>query len=216
MSFILDALKKSESERLRKGTPGIADVPQGGSNSGKSRWMWILGVLLVVNLAVLLVIVRRPDAPVPVAEPAANKPRTESSEPAPASTQRFSEIVAEVKRDSPPVADTTAQEPVATATPVVTAAPPVQAPRPQATATARVVEGPPTFSKLRADGALNLADLHIDIHVFSTTPSDRFVFINMNRYREGATLDEGPRVAEITPEGVILEYTGMRFLLPRE
>jgi hypothetical protein len=61
-----------------------------------------------------------------------------------------------------------------------------------------------------------MRDLHLDIHVFSMTPSERFIFVNMNRYREGATLEEGPRVAEITPEGVILEYTGMRFLLPRE
>jgi hypothetical protein len=86
----------------------------------------------------------------------------------------------------------------------------------QAIGAARVVDGPPTFSELRADGTLNMRDLHLDIHVFSMTPSERFIFVNMNRYREGATLEEGPRVAEITPEGVILEYTGMRFLLPRE
>ena len=30
MSFILDALKKSEAERLRKGAPGIANIPASG------------------------------------------------------------------------------------------------------------------------------------------------------------------------------------------
>lgn len=42
------------------------------------------------------------------------------------------------------------------------------------------------------------------------------MFINMSRYGEQATLAEGPKVREITPEGVILEHMGTRFLLPRE
>ena len=69
---------------------------------------------------------------------------------------------------------------------------------------------------MRANGLLQLPDLHLDIHVYSATPAERFVFINMSRYRENATLDEGPKVQEITPDGVMLEHQGMRFLLPRE
>jgi len=38
----------------------------------------------------------------------------------------------------------------------------------------------------------------------------------MSKYKERATLTEGPTVKEITPEGVILEYGGTDFLLPRE
>jgi general secretion pathway protein B len=213
MSFILDALKKSESERQRRGTPGIADVPQGGGTSGKSRWMWIIGALLTINLVVLLVLFKRPETPSVAAVPSTDTARPESSEAAPKPAQRFSEIVAEAKRERPPAAVTAN---AADAEPTATTAPPTQMPLAQAIGAARVVDGPPTFSELRADGTLNMRDLHLDIHVFSMTPSERFIFVNMNRYREGATLEEGPRVAEITPEGVILEYTGMRFLLPRE
>jgi general secretion pathway protein B len=210
MSFILDALKKSESERLRKGTPGIADVPQSSGASGRSRWMWIIGVLLAINLAVLVVLLSRPGPSEPVARQesviALPKPRDSAA----TLTPSFSDLVADAKRD----------QPVAAATEI----PPVREPQPTpatvlpapAITTSRVVDGPPTFGELRANGTLLLQDLHLDIHVFSNTVSERFVFINMNRYREGATLDEGPRVAEITPEGVILEHTGLRFLLPRE
>ncbi len=81
---------------------------------------------------------------------------------------------------------------------------------------ATIVDGLPSFNELRANGTLQLADLHLDIHVYSTTPSERFVFINMSRYEEQATLAEGPDVREITPDGVILEHLGTRFLLPRE
>jgi general secretion pathway protein B len=209
MSFILDALKKSESERQRKGAPGIADLPLGSRSTGGSRWMWIIGSLLVINLAVLIVLASRPDTPEANPAPSADLAPVESSKPAQRATPTFSEIVAEVKRDSPPA--TVAPE-IKDPEPVVR----VEAPPAATTGSARVVDGPPSFSELRADGSLNVQELHLDIHVFSTTPSDRFVFINMNRYREGATLEEGPRVTEITPEGVILEYTGMRFLLPRE
>ena len=67
-----------------------------------------------------------------------------------------------------------------------------------------------------ANGQLQMADLHLDIHVYSDEPAERFVFINMVRHREKSRLAEGPIVQEITPEGVILDYRGTRFLLPRE
>ena len=52
--------------------------------------------------------------------------------------------------------------------------------------------------------------------MFSEVPEDRFVFINMSKQREKSQLSEGPIVEEITPEGVILEYSGTRFLLSRD
>jgi len=69
MSFILDALKKSESERQRKGAPGIADVPESNGRRGGGRWLWIIGALLAVNLAVLVGLLLRPDTgPAPAVE----------------------------------------------------------------------------------------------------------------------------------------------------
>jgi general secretion pathway protein B len=79
-----------------------------------------------------------------------------------------------------------------------------------------ITESYATFNDLRANGTLVLPDLHLDIHVYSDQPAERFVFVNMNKYREQARLAEGPLVKEITPEGVILEYLGNGFLLPRE
>ncbi|MCP5093694.1 MAG: general secretion pathway protein GspB [Gammaproteobacteria bacterium] len=74
----------------------------------------------------------------------------------------------------------------------------------------------PTIHEVRANGTVVLPDLHLDIHVFSDIPKDRFVFINMSKHREDSRLAEGPMVEEITPEGVVLEYSGTSFLLPRE
>ncbi len=79
-----------------------------------------------------------------------------------------------------------------------------------------VTEGLPTLRELRAAGRLQLPEMHLDIHVYSGQPDDRFVFVNMSKYEEGATLNEGPRISEITPDGVVLDYLGTRFLLSRE
>ncbi|MDY6947659.1 MAG: general secretion pathway protein GspB, partial [Pseudomonadota bacterium] len=73
----------------------------------------------------------------------------------------------------------------------------------------------PTLDDLSASGT-NLPELHLDIHVNSQNPAERFVFVNMRKYLEGETLKEGPSVERITGDGVILNQRGLRFLLPRQ
>ncbi len=206
MSFILDALKKSESERKRQDTPGIASIPETGQQPAKSRWPWLVAGLLVINLAVLAAIVLRPDRPIETPTAGVTNPESALQPPG----ESFSEIVREAKRTTPePVTATGSQSQPGPAA-VVPAA------LPQAAPTESVTEGLPTFNDLRASGRLQLPDMHLDIHVYSGRPADRFVFVNMSKYKESATLSEGPRVSEIVPDGVVLDYMGTRFLLPRE
>jgi general secretion pathway protein B len=74
----------------------------------------------------------------------------------------------------------------------------------------------PTLTELTLAGTMSLAPLRIDMHVYSPQPAERFVFINMNKYREGESLREGPALTTITPDGVILDYQGRSFLVTRE
>jgi general secretion pathway protein B len=76
-------------------------------------------------------------------------------------------------------------------------------------------ESVPTISSVIASG-VSIPDLHLDIHVYSAQPAERFIFVNMRKYHEGQTLNEGPVIDRITPEGAILNYQGRRFLLPRQ
>ena len=71
----------------------------------------------------------------------------------------------------------------------------------------------PTADEMLAGG---VPELRLELHVFSSVSADRFAFINSRKYREGDTLQEGPRVDEITRDGVVLDFRGRRFLLPRE
>jgi general secretion pathway protein B len=211
MSFILDALKKSETERQQQGPSDFANIPSGGESPGAPRWLWVLGVLLAVNLAVLLVVLLRNDT----AEVAPTA-QVSSTQQQPAAGASFSEQIREAReRESASSTSTAAApEPEPAAEPVVEtpAAAPAQ-PRPQSGFTLAAL---PTADELLANGQLQMADLHLDIHVYSDEPAERFVFINMVRHREKSRLAEGPVVQEITPEGVILDYRGTRFLLPRE
>jgi general secretion pathway protein B len=61
-----------------------------------------------------------------------------------------------------------------------------------------------------------LPPLHLDLHVYSPSVPERYALINMHRVREGDTLPEGPRVIQITHEGVVLDYRGQEFILGQQ
>ena len=214
MSFILDALKKSEADRQQQAGGEFSDVPSNSGEPQSFKWLWILAILLLVNFAVLLGILMRDDeaAPAEEATPAAQQA---SGAETPAQQARagssFEEKVAAARRNQPPPVEEVPDE--QPAEPVVTPAPVVAARTASNVTTAPLL---PTFDELRIDGSLQMTDLHLDIHVFAEDPAERFVFINMNKQRENSKLDEGPVVREITPDGVILEHQGSTFLLPRE
>ena len=203
MSFILDALKKSENDRQEQAEVEFATVPSSPGPPTAPRWLWILGGLLAINIAILFAMMFRPEQ-----QPAATT--TVAADP----SASFSEQVAEVRRNQPAreAAASQMSTPVASATHVQTQVAPVSVDNLRVSRAAVL----PSLNELRANGTLQLPDLHVDLHVYSDVPSERFVFINMNKYQEKSRLDEGPVLDEITSDGVILEYRGTTFLLPRE
>jgi general secretion pathway protein B len=228
MSFILDALKKSESERQQQAGAEFSDIPTSPGEPQSFKWLWILAVILLVNLVVLLAILLRPE---PASKPAAPVEPPNATQEQPQTMQdrapepSFEEQVAAAKRSQPATAQTSNEpDPAAAASIEQTNQPDSRA----AEAIAMLENGRPTqqpatdgpsmktFDELRLEGALQLVDLHIDIHVYAEEPAERFVFINMNKHTENSTLAEGPVVKEITTDGVVLEHQGNTFLLPRE
>jgi general secretion pathway protein B len=73
MSFILDALRKSEHERQRQLGPSIAELPVARPAPRVPPWVWVaLAALLTLNIAVVGWFLTRPDdAPAPPPAPPA-------------------------------------------------------------------------------------------------------------------------------------------------
>lgn len=257
MSFILDALKKSENERQRQAGPSLADIRVIRRRNERPWWAFAVAGLLVLNLGVLvIVLMRKGDATptTPVQQQAAPAPQQQTYTPAPAPAQTYHQPAPSDAYEGRIATDPSVRsladeadgyeapypdEPVnpnlngAAAVPagppmVRRIEPPSVAPLPSgavfdARAQANAAPQPqggdvevlPTANDLTASGT-TLPELHLDIHVHSQKPAERFVFVNMRKYLEGETLKEGPNVERITPDGVILNQRGLRFLLPRQ
>ena len=208
MSFILDALRKSENERQQQGQAEFAGVPSGGRESTTPKWLWVVGLLLAINLAVLAGLLMRPSvSPQPALTTAAEPtPQVETQ-----ADQTFRDRVAAAQREIPEQA---VSQPTTEPEPRLTAVEPVVVTQDRsAIDTSRLY---PTMQEVLVAGRISLPTLHLDIHVFSDSAADRFVFINMSKYREGMRIAEGPVIDEITPDGAVLAYQGVTFLLPRE
>jgi len=219
MSFIFDALRKSESERQRGATPGLADVRHAGRSRQSVPWLPLLGLVLLANLLLLVYIWRATGSSEPAAAPAAATPAPAIpvAVPAPGPAPRS-------EREVRPLA----REPVARAATsgagTAGAPPPARAQQPVAAnlfASELAPTDPdtstlPRFEELISSGRLDIPPLGLELHVWSELPASRFVFINGSRYREGERLSEGPRIESITSTGLILDHNGERFVLPRQ
>jgi general secretion pathway protein B len=232
MSFILDALKKSESDRQRQSAPALFEVKVAAPRRRFPLWVIAVAALLAINIAFLIWYgLRSPAAPAPVANnPAAASqapagmvtvPATATYIPANAApTVTLGSSVPDAGVVAPSHAPPLAEEPVLSGQessvppdydardyqPAIT---PAQA---NATAAARRSGSLPSRDEVLAQGT-QLPDLRLDLHVYDADPAKRFVFINMRRLREGETLPEGVRVDEITQTGARLSYRGTNFVL---
>lgn len=210
MSFILDALKKSENERQQQSTTEFAAVPSSSGAPGLPRWLWIVGALLAINLAVLIGLFLKPE--LEAAKPTRSSAMVAEPSVVELEVPSFQDQVAAARRNTPQQQTDITEQAEAEQT-AVTVQPDIISRNPE---TLRSTIVYPTIHEVRASGAFSLPDLHLDIHVYSDAPEDRFVFINMSKHREGSKLSEGPAVSEITPDGVVLDHEGQSFLLPRE
>jgi general secretion pathway protein B len=232
MSFILDALKKSETERQRQSLPGLMDTPAAQHRGRLPLWAILLGALLALNIVVLCVMLMRGGGGAdgaPVVEKHANAAALEN-EPA-AVAEHFSPLgPAPVYAPEIPVtsADSTGGA-GATSAPASGAPHSLaqrSAPRPASRRSDPVLidedakadndEVLPSIDEINLTGSRALPELHLDVHVYATKASDRFVYINMRKYHEGNSLPEGPVVEHIRRDGVVLNYQGLRFILPRQ
>lgn len=204
MSTIFDALKKSERERTLVHGTGFGDA--GRRMSPDSDWLlWLVAGVTVVAITIMITAYAlRARAPatttVGVASPAVINEQTPATS---------APVVAEQSRSAPlpsnkPIAPLPALEQA-----VVAALP------------------PPAPALLPADGEAKLLSamapeyqqavpaMTLNIHVYASEESQRILYINNRQYYRGDEIPGGVLVEEIAPDGVVLQFQGQRFRLPR-
>jgi general secretion pathway protein B len=231
MSFILDALKKSESDRQRQGGPALFEVRVAPPRNPLPAWAVAIAVLFVLNLGVVgWLLLRHAAAPAEAAAPARAvtpaAPATTAPAPAPVAAP-----AAALTSSPPPAALSPApgsaarnavSPPPAAALTEPAANPEDYAPAeeaPPSGSLGRVKRGTdagvPLYQQLAAAPAARLPQLRLDLLAYAERAADRWVLINMHKLHEGDSL-EAVQVERITPEGAVLSYQGSQFLLTRD
>ncbi len=231
MSFILEALKKSDSKRQDGTVPKLETVHDSVIQPRAKRpgWVWILLFVMILNAAVLLWLF--------------------------APWQQQASIAPDLGHTTVQKPPTTLESPVEEIKPQLTATPAatsVKEPAPIPSLPTRtmlsVESAQPTEKILQQPLSINtnekslrntdpttelqkiysikdlpisvkrdLPEMHMSVHAFySNKPAASLIRINNQIIRTGARLTDKYVLEEITSEGAVFFYAGYRFLVPRK
>jgi len=189
MSYILDALNKSEEEKKQHRTPGLNTIHQKPTNrsQGKSLWTIVAGSVVILNLLGLIVWFVFLAEPTKTNDPEASlSPKTQTliRETQPNNDRAFS-------RETRP-------------------------PRPEPTLTRSSPSGPTRErSSAQADQLQDtlgrqikqeISAIRFSSHIFASDANLRMVVINGQSLREGNRFGSGLLLKNITEEGVVVAY----------
>lgn len=217
MSYILEALKKSEQERQIGHVPDISMV-QETPHPVASRWpRWLLAAF-VVNALILVAIAWRPwemrtaQQVTPTVASASTSPAVSAeTQPIVANAGVSESVSAPVAAEQDAAAIAELPAPVTQMPPPAPA--PIYKPKPVSIETEPVL--PPRWEDLPSEERNRLPAPRIDVHVFAREPARRFVLINLRKYLEGDTVDEGATIESILTDGIVLSYKGQRYRVDR-
>jgi general secretion pathway protein B len=212
MSYILDALRKSERER--DALQGPVSTPEPTAPVDRKPPLAALGAgtaLLAVG-ALWFTLGREPATP--SAEPPA-APVAESPPAAPVATPAPALAVAPA-RDLAEQARLPAAEKVNRPSPPARASGQGQTAKAAASAPrAAAASNIPFVRELPEDIRRELPEMVVNIHIYVTHEAQRVLYINNRQYRRGDTIQGVIAIEEIVPDGVVMQYRGVRFKLPR-
>ena len=223
MSSILDALKKSERQRSLGRDLIFRNASPNAAPRLTAFAVAVLATLLLLAVAIgaLLFSLREPELPPPAAT-SAEAPATVSGTGAdPVNTMATTVPAPAARTETVPALDSQTHARIQTTPspekPARTTAPSA-ADAPGTAADPRPVTGTgeaPWLSSLPQAFRSSLPPLAVNIHVYSPDQSQRILYINNRPVQQGERIEGGVVVEEIVQDGVVLQYRGQRFKLPR-
>ena len=235
MSYILDALRKSDQQRQRGSTPTLLTVPTTPTDPARPRY-WLNGAIAAALISAGIVVGWLQPWQNERAEPAVSSgaasgstrdvaPPSHGSAESPGRPQQEASIqspTTATQAGNPATNFALAQQEPAFADD--SSASPQPAPGTQSAATGRlpVTSGATATASDEGKKVMALNDLPpairreipgiaIMFHAYSSNPAERRVMINGNMTKEGEALADGLGLQQITRDGVILVYKGYRF-----
>ena len=203
MSYILDALNKSERERTENKTPGLNTFHQRADRQETKtpqRWLIVFTFILSLNLVFLAIWyftdLISPEHQTNVAPRSKPSVSVVIQDPI-FSNQAFDRPKNSIERKRPIY-----EEQKASTDPL------------SPTGQMRLSEGPPPGSESRSarvDALDQLAAIRFSSHIFAEDQDLRMVVVDGQRIGEGDIVRDGIRLEQITETGVIFEYQGKRF-----
>ncbi len=217
MSYILDALKKSDHERKQGSVPGLQTVHLPVSiESSSSRWPYIVIAFLMLSLAFVLGLLRPWDDSIQTVENNIVKEKD--------TTEKIINPVSKVQKELAVINPRTQQRQNDAKVPVVIQqAEPLKkeiyqvvkkpepsvefiekTPSPEIDSVPHLYDMPPLVQQA-------IPDMIFAGHVYSSDANQRSVIVNGHSMSEGEVVIDGLKVEKITQKGVEFNYRGQLF-----
>lgn len=240
MSYILDALRKSEQERRQADPSVLGSIAADTVALPRPSFtpFLVAGASLLVALAVAIFWAYRDNRPtastatITSSAPTRGTTTTEPpvlAEPAARVPDASERVAPELKRSpfAPPQEDGTvrdlANEARVDSPPKPAALEPAPAPIVPAPPVIARAASPPTFAAdpikflfaMPPEFQRALPELTVNIHIYAPHDADRILYINNRQYQAGDRVRDDIVLEEIVPDGAVMNYRGQRFKLPR-
>ena len=219
MSYILDALRKSDQQRQRGVPPPLLALQATAVVPGRrvSISQVVLAALLI-GAGIVIGSLRpwQTEQPTAATQPAAMKP-LESSQllsspvPAPAAATMERQVPAVAKREARAKPRNKPREAVTAVPQELTGKPVPENPDGAGRGDAAQEQKVMTIAELPVSIQQEIPKMSISVHAYSGAPKERLVGINDRMLREGDFLVPGLLLEQITLNGVIMSYKGYRF-----
>ena len=241
MSYILDALRKSDQQRQHGKSPTLLTAQAPTSDTKRPNYLLnsvLAAILLCSGIVVGWLRPWQTKQPVPAAEPVASMPNAPSALPvAPVPLSGLSGMTGKpgngplmnqsisaaqpvnltgqpkTKQYTPALADDGSASPLSQPDTGLQKAPPMQMPSttPSAGTAAEVDKRVVSLHELPSSIQRDIPNIAISFHAYSNNPKERRVMINGDMVVQGELLAPGLILEQITPDGVILGFKGYRF-----
>jgi general secretion pathway protein B len=209
MSYILEALKKSDQQRQLGATPTLQAAQVTVAAPKRPLFIYyglLAAVLLGAGIMIGWLLPWQPEQPPPETKPiAAISPISISQQAASAPLTAPPEMLGAMKPNNPAL--------VNSGTPSAAAPIPDKSMPEKSASLAGVAQEQKAipFDELPLQIQQEIPAMTVQLHSYSGNPSERLVYINSIRLREGESLMLGLRLEQITPDGMIFSYKGYRF-----